>query len=53
MRRMRRLSREDLAQRIATSLSTVRRMEDDNPGTALHTFCAPCTYLGALMRCSR
>src|SRR3546814_12192612 len=33
-RRMRRLSQEDLAQRIGTSLSTVRRMEDGYPGTA-------------------
>src|SRR3546814_20799642 len=37
-RRVRRLSQEDLAQRVGTSLSTVRRMEDGYPGTALHTF---------------
>ena len=37
-RRMHRLSQEDLAQRIGTSLSTVRRMEDGYSGTALHTF---------------
>ncbi|MHB0776032.1 helix-turn-helix domain-containing protein [Halomonas sp. WWR20] len=37
-RRMRRLTQEDLAQRMGTSLSTVRRMEDGYPGTALHTF---------------
>lgn len=37
-RRLRRLSQEDLAERIGTSVSTVRRMEDGYPGTALHTF---------------
>src|SRR3546814_10683002 len=45
-RRMRRLSQEDLAQRIGTSLSTVRRMEDGYPGTALHTFLGALQILG-------
>src|SRR3546814_3613906 len=47
-RRMRRLSQEDLAQRIGTSLSTVRRMEDGYPGTALHTFLGALQILGRL-----
>ncbi|MFC4297235.1 multiprotein-bridging factor 1 family protein [Castellaniella hirudinis] len=47
-RRLRRLSQEDLAQRIGTSLSTVRRMEDGYPGTALHTFLRALHVLGRL-----
>ncbi len=47
-RRMRRLSQEDLAQRIGTSLSTVRRMEDGHAGTALHTFLRALHVLGRL-----
>lgn len=47
-RRMRRLSQEDLAERIGTSLSTVRRMEDGYPGTALHTFLRASHVLGRL-----
>lgn len=47
-RRMRRLSQEELAQRIGTSLSTVRRMEDGYPGTALHTFLRTLQVLGRL-----
>jgi len=47
-RRIRRLSQEDLAQRIGTSLSTVRRMEDGYPGTALHTFLRALQVLGRL-----
>jgi len=47
-RRVRRLSQEDLAQRIGTSLSTVRRMEDGYPGTALHTFLRALHVLGRL-----
>lgn len=47
-RRMRRLSQEDLAQRIGASLSTVRRMEDGYPGTALHTFLRALQVLGRL-----
>jgi transcriptional regulator with XRE-family HTH domain len=47
-RRTRRLSQEDLAQRIGTSLSTVRRMEDGYPGTALHTFLRALQVLGRL-----
>ena len=47
-RRARRLSQEDLAQRIGTSLSTVRRMEDGNAGTALHTFLSALHVLGRL-----
>jgi len=47
-RRMRRLSQADLAQRIGTSLSTVRRMEDGYPGTALHTFLRALHVLGRL-----
>ncbi|HIE2333994.1 helix-turn-helix domain-containing protein [Bordetella hinzii] len=52
-RRMRRLSQEDLAQRIGTSLSTVRRMEDGYPGTALHTFLRALHMLGRLDDLSR
>lgn len=47
-RRLRRLSQEDLAQRIGTSLSTVRRMEDGYSGTALHTFLRALHVLGRL-----
>lgn len=47
-RRVRRLSQEDLAQRIGTSLSTVRRMENGYPGTALHTFLRALHVLGRL-----
>jgi transcriptional regulator with XRE-family HTH domain len=47
-RRMRRLTQEDLAQRMGTSLSTVRRMEDGYPGTALHTFLRALHVLGRL-----
>lgn len=47
-RRVRRLSQEDLAQRIGTSLSTVRRMEDGYPGTAFHTFLRALHVLGRL-----
>lgn len=47
-RRMRRLSQGELAQRIGASLSTVRRMEDGNPGTALHTFLRTLQVLGRL-----
>lgn len=47
-RRMRRMTQEDLAQRIGTSLSTVRRMEDGYPGTALHTFLRALHVLGRL-----
>ena len=47
-RRLRRLSQEDLAQRIGTSLSTVRRMEDGPPGTALQTFLGALQVLGRL-----
>ena len=47
-RRMRRMSQEDLAQRIGTSLSTVRRMEDGYPGTALHSFLRALHVLGRL-----
>lgn len=47
-RRVRRLSQEDLAQRIGASLSTIRRMEDGYPGTALHTFLRALHVLGRL-----
>ncbi|MDT8427251.1 MAG: helix-turn-helix domain-containing protein [Pseudomonadales bacterium] len=47
-RRMRRLSQGELAQRIGASLSTVRRMEDGFPGTALHTFLRTLQVLGRL-----
>ena len=47
-RRMRRMSQDDLAQRIGTSLSTIRRMEDGYPGTALHTFLRALHVLGRL-----
>ena len=47
-RRIRRMSQEDLAERIGTSLSTVRRLEDGYPGTALHTFLRALQVLGRL-----
>ena len=47
-RRMRRWTQEGLAQRMGTSLSTVQRMEDGNPGTALHTFLRALHVLGRL-----
>lgn len=47
-RRMRRLNQGELAQRIGASLSTVRRMEDGYPGTALHTFLRTLHVLGRL-----
>ena len=47
-RRMRRLSQEDLARRIGPALSTVRRLEDGYPGTALHTFLRALQVLGRL-----
>ena len=47
-RRMRRLSQRELAQRIGASPSTVRRMEDGYPGTALHTFLRTLQVLGRL-----
>lgn len=47
-RRMRRLSQGELAQRIGASPSTVRRMEDGYPGTALHTFLRTLQVLGRL-----
>ncbi|KYZ84846.1 hypothetical protein A3Q32_07095 [Alcanivorax sp. KX64203] len=47
-RRMRRMTLQDLAQRMDTSASTVLRMEDGNPGTALHTFLRALHVLGRL-----
>ncbi|MCC4310406.1 helix-turn-helix domain-containing protein [Alcanivorax marinus] len=47
-RRTRRWTQQDLAQRMDTSVSTVRRMEDGNPGTALHTFLRALHVLGRL-----
>lgn len=47
-RRTRRWTQQDLAQRMHTSVSTVRRMEDGNPGTALHTFLRALHVLGRL-----
>lgn len=47
-RKARRLSQEELAQRIDASVSTVRRMEDGYPGTALHTFLRALHVLGRL-----
>ncbi|MDO9319685.1 MAG: helix-turn-helix domain-containing protein [Gammaproteobacteria bacterium] len=47
-RRMRRLSQEDLAQRAGASVSTIRRMEDGHPGTALHAFLRTLQVLGRL-----
>ena len=47
-RRMRRMTLQDLAQRMDTSASTVLRMEDGNPGTALHTFLRALHVLGGL-----
>lgn len=47
-RRTRRWTQQDLAQRMDASVSTVRRMEDGNPGTALHTFLRALHVLGRL-----
>ncbi|MES3007433.1 MAG: helix-turn-helix domain-containing protein [Pseudomonadota bacterium] len=47
-RRMRRFSQEDLAQRAGVSVSTIRRMEDGHPGTALHAFLRTLHVLGRL-----
>tara|TARA_R110000851_G_scaffold4580_2_gene18638 strand:+ start:213 stop:629 length:417 start_codon:yes stop_codon:yes gene_type:complete len=47
-RRTRRWTQQNLAQRMGTSVSTVRRMEDDNPRTALHTFLRALHVLGRL-----
>lgn len=47
-RRTRRWTQQNLAQRMDTSVSTVRRMEDGNPGTALHTFLRALHVLGRL-----
>ena len=47
-RRTRRWTQQNLAQRMGTSVSTVRRMEDGNPGTALHTFLRALHVLGRL-----
>ena len=47
-RRTRRWTQQDLAQRMDISVSTVRRMEDGNPGTALHTFLRALHVLGRL-----
>ena len=47
-RRTRRWTQQDLALRMDTSVSTVRRMEDGNPGTALHTFLRALHVLGRL-----
>ena len=47
-RRTRRWTQQDLAQRMDTSVSTIRRMEDGNPGTALHTFLRALHVLGRL-----
>jgi transcriptional regulator with XRE-family HTH domain len=47
-RRTRGWTQQDLAQRMHTSVSTVRRMEDGNPGTALHTFLRALHVLGRL-----
>lgn len=47
-RRTRRLSQEELALRLDVSLSTVRRMEDGHPGTALHTFLRALHLFGRL-----
>ena len=47
-RRTRRWTQQDLAQRMDTSVSTVRRMEDGYPGTALHTFLRALHVLGRL-----
>lgn len=47
-RRTRRWTQQGLAQRMDTSVSTIRRMEDGSPGTALHTFLRALHVLGRL-----
>lgn len=43
-RRTRRFSQEDLAQRAGVSVSTIRRMEDGHPGTALQMLMEGASY---------
>ncbi|MEB0137866.1 helix-turn-helix transcriptional regulator [Undibacterium sp. CCC2.1] len=47
-RRRRQLSQEALAERIGTSVNTVRRMEDGQPGTALQHFVRALQVFGEL-----
>ena len=47
-RRRRHLSQESLAERIGTSVNTVRRMESGHPGTALQHFARALQVFGEL-----
>ena len=47
-RRRRHLSQQDLASRIGASVSTVRRMEDGHPGTALQHLARALQVFGEL-----
>lgn len=47
-RRLRGWSQEDMALRLDVSVSTVRRLEDGYPGTALHTFIRALHLFGRL-----
>ena len=47
-RRLRRWTQQELAERIGTSINSVRRMEEGSPGIALHTFLGALHVLGRL-----
>ena len=47
-RRARRISQADLAVRVDASISTIKRIEEGYPGTALHTFLRVLHILGKL-----
>lgn len=47
-RRVRRMTQEDLAQRVGTSVTTIGRLEAGDPGTALQTFLGALHVLGRL-----
>lgn len=47
-RRRRQMTQEDLAERVGASVNTIRRMEDGQPGTALHTLMRALFILGRL-----
>ncbi|HIJ25703.1 MAG TPA: helix-turn-helix domain-containing protein [Gammaproteobacteria bacterium] len=49
-RRRRRWSQENLALRMNTSLSTIRRMEEGNPGIGIGIWCSALWLLGMLDR---
>jgi transcriptional regulator with XRE-family HTH domain len=52
-RRRRRLSQVELAERLGVSVSTVRRMEDGHPNTALQYFARALQVFGELEKLER